>query len=312
MLHDSAEALELAKQKMRKRKFNAAIEILTPAIQTDARNADLFNCLATANYLAGDLDEALKAFQQVTKIKPTLAAAWVNIGAVYNRQGKYQEAVRALRKGVQRDKRAAQGYYNLGIAQKGLNRLAMAATAYKDAIRVDPQMAEAYQNLGNVYLEMGNSRQAITSFKKALELRPDFPRAKKGLAIAENAAGENIQKNNPFGRLVSKEDMAGQKNAQLQVSRELTDEERYEDRQYIRGQTGTVRENTRELITFLRDKLEPSLLQLGRVVCGSDSRKDLAGLFDEFQQNYGTAKTLQAEIHREMAELKKHDTEIRT
>ncbi len=310
MLDDSAEALELAKQNMRKRKFNAAIEILTPAIKEDARNADLFNCLATANYLAGDLDEALKAFQQVTKIKPTLAAAWVNIGAVYNRLGKYHEAVRALRKGIQRDKRAAQGYYNLGIAQKGLNRLAMAATAYKDAIKIDPKMAEAHQNLGNVYLDMGNSRQAITSFKKALELRPDFPRAKKGLAIAENAAGEQIQKDNPFGRLVSKEDLAGQKTDE--AFRELSDEERYEDRQYIRGQTGTVRENTRKLITFLREKLEPSILQLGRVVCSSDTGKDLAGLFDEFQQNYTTAKALQAEIHREMAELKKHDTEIRT
>jgi tetratricopeptide (TPR) repeat protein len=312
MLDDSAEALELAKQNVRKRKFKAAIEILTPAVEANPRNADLFNCLATANYLAGDLDEALKAFQQVTKIKPTLAAAWVNIGAVYNRQGKYHEAVRALRKGTQRDKRAAQGYYNLGIAQKGLNRLAMAATAYKDAIKVDPKMAEAHQNLGNVYLDMGNSRQAITSFKKALELRPNFARAKKGLAIAENAAGEQIQKDNPFGRLVSKEDLADQKTTLSKTFRELTDEERYEDRQYIRGRTGTVRENTRELITFLRDKLEPSILQLGRVVCGADTGKDLAGLFDEFQQNCVTAKALQAEIHREMAELKKHDAEIRS
>lgn len=309
MPHDSAEALDLARQNLRKRKFAAAIEILEPAIEVDKRNADLFDCLATAYYLSGDLDKALEAFQTVIKIKPTKAAAWVNIGAVHNRQGRYHDAVRSLRKGIQRDRRSAQAHYNLGIAQKGLKQLAMAATAYKDALKLDPNMAEAHQNLGNVYLEMSNNRQAVNSFKKALELRPNFERAKKGLAIAENAVAAGQQNQSPFGRLVSKEDLAGQK---MEVQyRELTDEERYEDRQFIRSRTSVVREHTRELLDFLKEELEPAILQLGRVVSGADSGKNLSDVFEHFQAATAKAESMHVQIHGEMERLREHDEKIR-
>ncbi len=308
MLEESAQALDLAKQNLRKRKFGAAIEILTRAIEADARNASLHEALATAHYLRGDLEEALENFQQVTKLKPTLAKAWINVGAVLNRLGRYREAVQALRKGSQRDKRSAQAHYNLGIAQKGMNQLAMAATAYKQAIRIDPKMAEAHQNLANVYLDMNNNRQAINSFKKALELRPDFERAKKGLAIAENAVAAGKKTENPFGRLVSTEDLAQQKSEA--TFRELNEEERYEDRQTIRGHTGVIREDAAELAEFLKAHVEPSLLALSRAV-STKAGADLAKLFEEFEVSCVAAAQINSQMKEKMALLEKHDTEIR-
>jgi len=310
MSNDSAAALEAAKKELRSRRFNAAIVQLTEAIAFDQNNADLFECLATAYFLRGDLEKALDAFQKVTKLKPTLARSWINIGAVQNRLGNFQEAVAALRKGVQRDRRSAEGQYNLGIAQKGLNQLAMAATAYKQAIRLEPGMAEAHQNLGNVYLEMNNNRQAINCFRKALELRPDFERARKSLAIAENAISGDRIADNPFGRLVTKEDMASQK--ATASFRELTAEERAEDRRLIRSHTSVARKRAGELSEHLRSKLEASLLALSRAMQVTGSGKtDLAKGYDELQ----TARSELSEIETQLAEsmdlLRKHDRDIR-
>lgn len=310
MSNDSAAALEAAKKELRGRRFNGAIIKLTEAIAFDQSNADLFECLATAYFLRGDLDKALDAFQKVTKLKPTHARAWINIGAVQNRLGNYQEAVAALRKGVQRDRRSAEGQYNLGIAQKGLNQLAMAATAYKQAIRLDPGMAEAHQNLGNVYLEMNNNRQAINCFRKALELRPDFERAKKSLAIAENAiSGERIS-DNPFGRLVTEADMASQKAAA--TFRELTLEERAEDRRLIRGHTSVARERATELSEHLKSKLEPALLALSRAMQSAGSgNTDLAKRYEQMQTALSEAADIEEQLVESMALLREHDQQIR-
>lgn len=310
MSNDSSAVLEAAKQELRGRRFNAAIVKLTEAIAFDQDNADLFECLATAYFLKGDLDKALESFQKVTKLKPTVARSWINIGAVQNRLGNYQEAVAALRKGIQRDRRSAEGQYNLGIAQKGLNQLAMAATAYKQAIRLDPGMAEAHQNLGNVYLEMNNNRQAVNCFRKALELRPNFERAERSLAIAENAISGDRIADNPFGRLVSKADMASQK--EVVSFRELTQEERAEDRRLIRGHTGVAREQATALTDVLKSKLEPALLGLSRAMQTTGTGNgDLTKHYEHLQLAMDEAATVECQLLESMELLRKHDLEIR-
>jgi tetratricopeptide (TPR) repeat protein len=309
MSDGSTTALELAKTDMRSRRFKAAISTLTAAIDKDAKNSKLHECLGSAYYLSGDLELALKCFQQVAAIKPMKSSAWVNTGAVMNRLGRYMDATRVLRKAVKRDRRNAQAHYNLGIAQKGLKQLAMAATAYKEAIRINPDLAEAHQNLGNVYLDMNNHRQAINSFKRALELRPDFERARRGLAIAENAVDSGKQQASPFGRLVSKEDLA--KQHQEESFRDLSDEERHTDRQTTRNHTAAIRTHAEQLSDFMRNTLEPALNQLGRAVAEGDGSKDLAGMFERFQEVREQALALHEEVHAETDLLREHDKQIR-
>lgn len=308
MSQDSDTTLEEAKKLLRSRKFNAAVSCLTEAIAFDQSNASLFECLATAYFLKGDLDKALESFQKVTKLKPTVGRAWINIGAVHNRMGNHKEAVAALRKGIQRERRSAEAHYNLGIAQKGLGQLSMAASAYKQAIKVKPDMAEAHQNLGNVYLEMNNNRQAVACFRKALELRPGFERARKSLAIAENAVSAARKGTNPFGRLVSEDDLASQKTAA--TFRELTEEERHEDRQLIRGHSGAARETVKELSELLRSQLEPALLGLSRSVSGA-GHTNMAEQYDSLRSAIDKAKDLEKQLETSMAQLRAHDKQIR-
>ncbi len=311
MSDDSAATLEAAKTNLRSRKFNAAIIQLTEAIAFDQSNASLFECLATAYFLKGELEKALESFQKVTKLKPTVGRAWINIGAVHNRMGNHKEAADALRKGLQRDRRSAEGQYNLGIAQKGLGQLSLAASAYKQAIRLSPDMAEAHQNLGNVYLEMNNNRQAINCFRKALELRPGFKRAEKSLAIAENAVSTSKQSTSPFGRLVSQDDLASQKSAA--TFRQLSAEEQHEDRQFIRGHTSAARDTAKGLSELLRSKLEPALLGLSRAVSGhGPGQTELATQYEALRAAITEATELESQLGNEMDQLRVHDKQIRT
>lgn len=306
---ESDKVLEVAKSHIRERQFATAIKLLTPAVESDKDNADLHECLATVCFLKGDLDRALEEFKHVTRLKPLKGTAWINIGAVHNRLGNHRDAVAALRKGLAREKRSAQGYYNLGIAQKGLNQLAMAATAYKEAIKLNPQMAEAHQNLGNIYLDMANNRQAVNCFKKALEIKPDFDRAQRGLAIAENAISDGRKNDNPFGRLVSKEDLAAQKGTEN--FKELSDRERYEDRHLIRSLTGGVREQAHELADHYKNQLEPVLLSLSRSVSGAGSGKELAGAFEKFLDAVKAAGAIHSQMREGMSSLREHEQELR-
>lgn len=307
---DPAQVLEQAKKHLRGRNYERAIELLDEGIAADVDNAELHECVATASFLKGDLERARDEFITVTRLKPVSGAAWINLGAVYNRMGDFKGASNALRKGVQRDKKSSQGYYNLGIAQKGLNQLSMAASAYREAIKINPQMAEAHQNLGNVYLEMSNNRQAVLCFRKALEIRPDFARAKRGLALAENAIEESKKDTSPFGRLVTQEDLAAQK--QRSVLRELTPEEREEDRRLVRVHTSAVRTSAQELAVLLREKLEPAILGLNRAVSNADTSRDLSRPFELFRDTLEAAKKVRTQLRAGVTELREHDQEMRS
>ena len=112
----------------------------TPIKRTTSTNTSVslsaqdYNNRGTAYQRTGRLQDAVSAYQQAIKIKPTLIEAHHNLGTVYVMQGKLAEAI----------------------------------TTYKRVVQLRPDMAEAYVDLGRAYGFAGQLDAAIAEYQKAL------------------------------------------------------------------------------------------------------------------------------------------------
>lgn len=79
-----------------------------------------FNNLADAYAHTGNVDEAVKAYNQAIALDPPGAAGYqFNIGAVYTNAGRVDEAITAFRASIAADPTRADSYYQLGVSLVG-------------------------------------------------------------------------------------------------------------------------------------------------------------------------------------------------
>ena len=300
-----------AKHLVRQRDLPAAIDLFKKALEQDKRRVDVHEGLATAYFLSDDYAPAIEHFRQMILLDPRPATPLINLGAVYNRMGECGKAIKELRRGIQKDRSRSQAFYNLGLAHRGLNQLSMAASAYREAVRLDPQMAEAHQNLANVFSDMENYQQAIIHYKQALEVRPDFERAQHGLAKAKESVKRAKQAISPFGRLVDQN--APRVKATTVVEREMTEIERFKDRQDVYNLSVDVETITVELLKQIRIDLEPKLLALDRAVAqGAETPTLIFKTHADYQVAVERCVTLRQALKHKLLELQAHEKLINT
>lgn len=252
--------LEQAKGHMKARQYDQAIAIYQRALLMDDEEVSSHQSLATAYTLDNKLEKAIEHFKIVAQLAPRNAAAYINMGALYNRLGDYPNAVEMCRKGLQIDRKSADGYYNQALAYRKMNQLALAVPAYREAVRLNPQFIEAHQNLANVFLAMKNLQQAIHHFRQALAIDPEFTKAQVGLekALAEKDGQKTSV--NPFGRLVKEEEIVSKQDTIDSIRfRTLTPAERQDDRIQLQVLNRTIFRMAREVQEVLVKKIEPEI-----------------------------------------------------
>lgn len=112
----------------------------------------------------GDLDAAVREFTRVVELAPNLAAAHVNLGAVYFEKKNYREAVPVLRKAVELDVNLAGAHGMLGAA--------LLSQGYAADSVPHLEKAQADDLLGVALLESGRPREALDRLESALLKRP--------------------------------------------------------------------------------------------------------------------------------------------
>ena len=157
-LRGQAKSKEKTDRVASKEQYAKAAEAYQKAI-TIKPQAAYYNNLADAYAKAGNVDEAVKAYNQAIALDPPGAAGYqFNIGAVYTNAGRADDALKAFQAAVAADPTKAEAYYQIGVT------LVNKATTDKN---------------GKVVAVPGTE----DALKKYLELTPDGPNAEgaKGL-----------------------------------------------------------------------------------------------------------------------------------
>jgi len=113
---------------------------------------------------AGDLDTAAREFKRVAELAPDLAAAHVNLGAVYFDKKDYASAISPLRKALQLNPELPGAHGMLGAA--------LLAQGYAAESIPHLESARSDDLLGVALLESGRVREAVDRLEAALQQRP--------------------------------------------------------------------------------------------------------------------------------------------
>ena len=107
------------------------------------------SAIAATHCEQGELDRAIRDFDQAIKIKPDFAEALINRGNAFAGKGEFDTAIRD----------------------------------YDQVIKIKPDFANAFCNRGIAFAKKGELDTAIRDFDQALKIKPDYVDAHDGRAI---------------------------------------------------------------------------------------------------------------------------------
>jgi len=152
-----------------------ALLCVVPAVlhaQISPAVADQFRQASEA-MRTGNLEEAAKGFAAVTKASPTFAEAYLNLGLVFEEQGRHEDAITNLQKALGLKPRLRGASLFLGLAYFHLGQLQPAVAAIQKEVAAYPKDPQAWMWLGIVRLAQEKPDQAAEALDKAAVLAPD-------------------------------------------------------------------------------------------------------------------------------------------
>ena len=170
--------------------YKEAIEAYRETIRLKPTDPDPFNNLCVAYNRVERYEEAREACLKAILLKPDLVEAHNNLGWAYHKLGRYQEAIEACKRAIHLKPDYALAYFNLGNNYSATKFYRESVEAYKQGIRIAPDHADSHLNLGASYYYMGQYENAMGAYKQAIRLKPDSVEAHLDLGMAYLKVGD--------------------------------------------------------------------------------------------------------------------------
>ena len=126
----------------------------------------------------GDMDTALKRFNQSQILDPDFAPGYFGMAYVYSVQNKFDLAVHNYKKSIEKDPAHSDSYSNLGLALLYSNKPTEALPNLKKAIEIDPKNGDAQVNIALYYFGMADYSTAWKHIHLAQDnnakVKPEF------------------------------------------------------------------------------------------------------------------------------------------
>lgn len=104
----------------------------------------------------GDMDTALRRFNQALILDPHFAPAYFGIAYVYSAQNRLDLAIPNYRKSIEKDPTFSHSYSNLGLALLYSGKPQDAFAMLKKALDIDPKNGDAHVNMALYYFSAGD------------------------------------------------------------------------------------------------------------------------------------------------------------
>jgi len=146
--------------------------LFSHALQVTKNNDVAYLNLGNILLEKGDVNGAMKNFQEVLRINPANPKVYLNIGQALEAKKLTQDAYEYYRKGLEIDPLNADIHISLGTLLAGMNKTDDAERHFKEALKTNPNSIEAQTNLGNLFFQTGNFDGAIRHYTQALRINP--------------------------------------------------------------------------------------------------------------------------------------------
>jgi len=149
--------------------------------------------------VAGEMRNALSAFNKAIEIKPDFPDAYYGRGCLRYAQGNLNGALDDYEKAIEFEPDFAEAYNQRSLVKKAKGDSDGALADFNRAIKLKHEEAQAYSNLGYEKCGRGDLDGALADYKKAIELNPNdaeiYCRRGKARAIQGNLDGALIDLN---------------------------------------------------------------------------------------------------------------------
>ncbi|MEM0962357.1 MAG: tetratricopeptide repeat protein, partial [Bacteroidota bacterium] len=160
-----------------------AIEPLQRALDI-AENPERLNALAQAYENAGRATtDAESLYKRALDMQPAAANVRVNLGRLYESQGRLDVAIEQYRRAIEEEPWLVQAHVLLGGALAKGGDLGAAEDALAEAVELDPGQADALTNLAVLLAQRGEIVRASPLFERAVEAGPRNADAHGNLAL---------------------------------------------------------------------------------------------------------------------------------
>ncbi|MBI2337509.1 MAG: tetratricopeptide repeat protein [Deltaproteobacteria bacterium] len=117
----------------------------------------------------GQLEHALKLFQEALLIDPNNSEVLNNLGMVYRQQDNMNEALKYYQLAIEKNASCAECFNNMGVVYTKQNSFKEAGESFIKAITLKPEYPDAYFNYGALLETQGNSKEAIVQFENFIQ-----------------------------------------------------------------------------------------------------------------------------------------------
>ena len=131
-----------------------------------------YNNLGVVQFQKGDLDDAIKKYEQSLRLNPDYPEAHYNLGSALLQKGQIEEAIEHSRKALQLQPNDPDAHVVLGNAFMAKQDVDGAIDQYAQALALRPDDSNAHYNLATALREKGEFEQAAREYEKAREFEP--------------------------------------------------------------------------------------------------------------------------------------------
>jgi tetratricopeptide (TPR) repeat protein len=132
----------------------------------------------------GQTANAIAEFQKALDIHPDFVLARINLGWALTQSGKPEEGVAQYQKALETNPRYGLAHYYMGLAQLQKGQSDNALAEFREAVEDDPGLIDARYNLGLAFFNHGQLDEAIGQFETALLLNPGSADVSNSLCLA--------------------------------------------------------------------------------------------------------------------------------
>ncbi len=171
-------------------RLGEAERLCQEALAEDPANVSALNLLGIIASDVGRFDVGVRLLARAISINGNNSGLYINLGNLFDRQGKSKEAEACFRQAITLDPTYAEPYNVLANLCGSAGRHDEAVGLYRKAIAIEPFTPKFRANLGHVIFAEGDVASAEHEFRGAINLDQNIFLAKVGLALCLLDRGE--------------------------------------------------------------------------------------------------------------------------